>query len=108
MSDIDREKFGAMVTKVEMLTEAISRERHDQNIRWDAYIQANNQRHEENEELNMLRHEKIDSRLTAIEKARDKYFNRIIGGGFIVICGVLVWAFGLKDAILWVAGHFGG
>ena len=108
MSLIDPAKFGEMIAKVEMLAEAITRERHDNNVKWDAYIQANNQRHEENEELNMLRHEKVDARVSSLEKEKDKYFNRVIGGFCILIPLLMVWAVGPKATLLWVLEKIGG
>lgn len=108
MSAIDPEKFGAMITKVEMLAEAISRERNENNIKWDAYIEANNQRHEENEELNKLRHEKVDARIASIEKEKDKYFNRVVGGIFILVPLAMIWAIGPKETLLWILGKIGG
>jgi len=108
MSLIDPAKFGEMIAKVEMLAEAITRERHDNNVKWDAYIQANNQRHEENEELNMLRHEKVDARVSSLEKEKDKYFNRVIGGIFILVPLLMIWAIGPKATLLWALEKFGG
>ncbi len=108
MTEVSPEKFGQMIAKVEMLAEAITRERYDNNIKWDAYIQANNQRHEENEELNKLRHDNVVIRVASIEKEKEKYFNRAIGGMFILIPIAMVWAVGPKATLLWILEKIGG
>lgn len=108
MTEVNPEKFGQMIAKVEMLAEAISRERYENNIKWDAYIQANNQRHAENEELNKLRHDNTANRIASIEKEKDKYSNRVIGGFFILIPIAMVWAVGPKATLLWILEKIGG
>ncbi len=100
MSLIDPAKFGQYMERLDNVCAALERN----TIVQEATIQANNQRHTENEK----RIEALENERTAFKNLFQGGFLTIKGLGLVAVVILIFAAKGVMAGITWVVGHFGG
>ena len=122
MSEIDPKEFGILINKVEALTEQLSYTNRttEKNmdrlfIQMSAYLESNNQRHDENEDRAVRDKAELSARLTTLEN-KDKSVADQIKGAFMATKWIGVAAFvmlifavkGVWAAIAWIVEKYFG
>lgn len=122
MNEVDPKEFGILINKVEALTEqlAYTNRATEKNmdrlfIQMAAYLESNNQRHDENEDRAVRDKAELSARLTSLEN-KDKSVADQIKGAFMATKWIGVAAFvmlifavkGVWAAIAWVVERYFG
>ena len=122
MNEVDPKEFGILINKVEALTEqlAYTNRATEKNmdrlfIQMAAYLESNNQRHDENDSRAVRDKAELSARLTTLEN-KDKSVADQIKGAFMATKWIGVAAFvmlifavkGVWAAIAWVVERYFG
>jgi len=122
VSDIDPKEFGILINKVEALTEqlAFTNKATEKNmdrlfVQMAAYLESNNQRHDESDDARARDKAELSARLTTLEN-KDKSVADQIRGAFMATKWIGVAAFvmlifalkGVWAGVVWIVEYFLG